>query len=601
MNSSVAIHYLAFRLVDQQSRAIEDRRRYTLTWTDTGATRPTVREGTTGRDGRTVQIETRGAVPVTLAIAPPSGGECRPVARSVTSKPDTRHPVVTVRLTFNATATTAPQAQDHCETLTLRAGQQQVKYIINNVPTVMNGGRSYQSYLRNFPYLIVDADTLEVLGSGNTRDQPARFSGSRHQVETAATPVDGVKSVGIVLGGAANDDPQRWRENRDTLVMYRVVPASEGLTTVTITELAEIGARLEAGEPLTGTTAASTRRHTGTLNGRVWRTFTQRYTMPDIRAWITGCLTLDTPDGTATHYQITQPSEPQIAWAERHGQISQRQATAYRYALRHGLTPLSSEERRQWEQIPIGIRQREAPPPLWLELPWADLLEPIYTGQFEKITDPSRRRSKGGDIVIPPLGLTLHFQPGFSDNAEEFAVEGQENVLAHNHPYVYMMLLDACAQSGATDVTIVGSWRPMLGSILHKLGDALDITLVDSSHDELAAFAFSGGHVRNNALANRFNTLLYNHRYARSAQHIYYGDDYPHGADGSHRNHLHITCNSRVSLEARDTAGYVGTADNGHHAPWPTSPNDGGAHDLLLDWNQWFEASGLPGGLSHGP
>ncbi|MBN6152397.1 hypothetical protein JR065_18820 [Xanthomonas sp. AmX2] len=543
-----APHHLCFRLVDQQSTPIRDARRYTLTWTDQGATTATTREGTTNDQGRTEQIQTRGPVLVTLAIAPPAGGECRPVNQAVSSKPEGRYPVVTVRLAFNATTATMPQSQDHCETLTLRAGQQRVKYVIDNVDTIRNNGRDYATYLTNFPYLIVDAATLEVLHAGTTRTEPARFTGNRSQVQTAEVAVDGVARVGIVLGAAANGDEQRWRDDAANLVMYRVVPAAEGLTTVTITERAAEGPEPQENQVLTALAAQSPSVHTGDLNGRVWRTFTRSYGMADIRRWITGQLTLDVQGGITTWYEIAQPSERQIAWAEQHGQISPEQAAQYRNAPPQPRNP--------------GRDQGAPPPPaLRMQLEWADLLDPIYSGQIENIPQPNRRRSQGGDIIIPPLDLTIRLAPGFSDNAEEITGLNQAQVLTHNHPFVYMMLLSACAQAGVTHVKIVGSWRPMLGSILHKLGDALDITEVDSRPDRLPAFTFNGSHVRNNALADRFGSLLHDHRYARPDQHIYVGDDYPHTSDASHNNHLHITCNSRVALQPRDLAGYRGAAD----------------------------------------
>ncbi len=593
MTQPPAAHFLCVRLVDQQNRIIDAGRRYTLAWTDSGATTPTTREGTTGTDGRTAQIHTRGGVPVTLSIAPPAGGQCRPVAQSITSKPATRHPVVTVRLAFNATATTAPQSQEHCETLTLRAGQQRVKYVINNVPTVRNGGTDYASYLSNFPYLIVDAETLEVLHAGTVRTEPARFSGSRTQVQTAEVAVDGVKIVGIVLGGTANGDPQRWRDEARDLVMYRVRPAPQGLTTVTITEQAEEGEPPEDNNPLTTVHDVSPAQRTAILNGLAWRTFTRRYTMADLRAWINGRLTLDTPQGITTWYEIAQPSERQIAWAQQNGRITAQQAASYRYALAHPQAPLTAEQQRQRQQIPDGIRSPEPPPPLRLQLDWADLLAPIYTGQIGNIPDPNREFSQGGDILIDPLDLTIRLQNDFCDNAGQTTGATQAEVLTHNHPYLYMMLLSACAQADVHHVRIVGSWRPMLGSILHKLGDALDVTEVDNHRDRLPMFTFNGAHVRNNALANRFNTLLYEHRYARAAQHIYYGDDYTHGSDGSHRNHLHITCNSRVALDARDLAGYRGPADP---ANVPAMPQPG----QLPGWQQpaWQQprVSNLRGG-----
>lgn len=121
--------------------------------------------------------------------------------------------------------------------------------------------------------------------------------------------------------------------------------------------------------------------------------------------------------------------------------------------------------------------------------------------------------------------------------------------------------VSACAEAGVNFVEISGMWRPMLGSVLHKRGDALDIVAVDAGDDRLPEFKFRNNNVRGDALAKRFSALLHDHRYADAGQHIYKFDDYPHGADGDHWHHLHITCNSRRVLEVRDLAGFRAPGD----------------------------------------
>ncbi|WP_449467855.1 hypothetical protein [Stenotrophomonas humi] len=550
-----AKHHLCFRLVDLQNNPIRERR-YTLEWTDVGAQAPSQREGTTGADGRTIKITTQGQVAVSLAIAPPAGGQCRPVGQSVQSKPENKPFVVTVRLTFNATATTAPQSQNHCETLTLRQGKQRVKYVINNVQSVKNGNGTYSSHLVNLPYLIVDAMTLEVLHGGKGIGEPARFLGSRTKVSTAEVAVDGVAQVGIVLGAAASGGVDNWRRNADVLAMYRVQPESEGLTTVTISEVIQLPS--EGENRSLGTVSGEGKERTAVLNGKVWATFTRSYTVQDIREWITGNLTLTNQDGDLTSwYGVARPSLRQIEWAEQRGKITAQQAKRYREAI---APPMP------------GRRREDIPPPLRMQLAWSELLEPFYSGQIVNISKPGRDHSQGGEIIIAPLDLVLKLQVGFCDNAGEFTGISQADVVAKNHPYIYMMLLSACAGAGVDFVEISGMWRPMLGSCLHKLGDALDIVVVDSHRDELDRFGFRNSDVASNALARRFNTFLYEHRYANSAQHIYKYDEYPHSADPGHWNHLHITCASHRSIELRDLAGYRAAGDPEAIIPPPVSP-----------------------------
>lgn len=545
-----APHYLCFRVVDTQNNPIAGRR-YTLEWTDLGAQEVSRREGTTGADGRPIKITTRGQVAVSLAIAPPAGGQCRSVGQSVQSKPENKPFVATVRLTFNATATTAPQSENHCETLTLRQGKQRVKYVINNVTSVPDGAGRASNYLTSLPYLIVDATTLEVLHAGKAPNEPAKFTGSRTQVSTVEVAVDGVTEVGIVLGAAANGEWGEWRRDEENLVMYRFLPEAEGLTTVTITETTSLTPNLPIAKLLE--TGGDGSQRTAILNGKVWALCTRSYSMQDIRTWITGNLTLPGRDGDPeAWYQIARPSLRQIDWAEQHGKISAEQAAEYRRSLTLPTTTPASNT--------VAL-----PPPLRMQLSWSELLEPFYSGQIVNIPSTERQFSQGGEIIIAPLDLTLKLQTAFCDNAGRYTGLPQAEVVARNHPYIYMMLLSACAEAGVNIVEISGMWRPMLGSCLHKLGDALDIVAVDAHNDRLPEFRFRRNPVANNVLARRFNTLLYEHRYANSAQHIYQLDEYPHNSDASHWNHLHITCMSRKALDRRDTVGYIG---GNQHRPW---------------------------------
>ena len=548
-----ALHFLCFRLVDQQNNPISGRR-FTMSWTNVGSETHSTIEGVSSADGRTTAIATRGQVAVSLSIAPLAGGECKPIGQSIQSKPENSHAVVTVRLAFNATARTAAESEDHCETLTLRQGRQRVKYVINNVATIRNSGRSYGSNLRNFPYLIVDAATLEVLHAGKVAGEPARFAGVATQVTTVEVSVDGVQTVGIVLGAAANDSEGRWRRNASDSVMYRITAPGEGLTTVTIAEKAEVGASPGEGIPLTMVTGNGLQR-TGTLNGLVWRSCTQGYSINEIRNWITGDLTLSVPGGITSWYEVARPSPRQVDWAELHHKISRAEADRYRNALSAG-TIRSPDP-------------NDLLPPLRMRLSWFELLEPFYSGTIENIPSPNRDFSQGGEVIVAPLDLTVKLRSDFCDNAGEYTGISQAEIMGLNHPYIYMILLTACAQSKVSEVGISGMWRPMLGSILHKLGDALDIISVKGGASGREEFMFGGGQVGRSSFANAFNVLLYEHRYAKASAHYYAFDGYNKGSasDTRHNDHLHITCNSQVAVDPRDLANYSGSADRDSRIP----------------------------------
>ncbi|MCK9193700.1 MAG: hypothetical protein M0P19_07485 [Nevskia sp.] len=114
------------------------------------------------------------------------------------------------------------------------------------------------------------------------------------------------------------------------------------------------------------------------------------------------------------------------------------------------------------------------------------------------------------------------------------------------------MLLGACRESGVTHVRVESTWRPMYGSVLHKLGDAMDITLVEDEDHHADAFSYGGGKV--NTIARAFGDALYKHRYAVQRALFYIGDAYNQGSttDKAHNNHLHFTADRLKPLHEQD-------------------------------------------------
>jgi hypothetical protein len=94
----------------------------------------------------------------------------------------------------------------------------------------------------------------------------------------------------------------------------------------------------------------------------------------------------------------------------------------------------------------------------------------------------------------------------------------------------------------------------MYGSVLHKLGDAMDLTLVENEDHHAEAFRYGGGKV--NTLAQAFGEALYKHRYAVQRALFYIGDAYNPGSptDKAHNNHLHFTADRLKPLHEQDKA-----------------------------------------------
>jgi len=566
-------HHLQFVLVDPSFNAITEARKYKLSWKNVGDKKSQEVSGSTDDTGSTQLITTAGKVPVTLEIAPPDGTTCQ-IVGTASSKPVSSKPSVRVQLNFAAQVTSAPKAMQACEQITVREGLQRIQFEIHNVQryTSETSGASYETRLQTLPYLIVDADKLEVIC--DTLALPAkapRMTGTTAKVATAIVNVDGVKNVGLVLG-SATDEPSIWKaaSGRNT-VLFQVTPRESGLTTVVITEVSKTNSLDQPGVRMA-------ENFKGELNGAVWASICRSFTVDDVKRILPGSLEV----------VAKRPGEMQIAYAEERGVITAERAAEYRAALeaRQASTGTSPKDKK-----PAAAEL----PPLTYTCPWAELLAPIYEGRIEnaeppnpqvpvmevdpktkarkpkidpatkqpvtadKIPDTKYRalRLQGdGQILIRPLGLTLELSGSIVALGEPMAQNAQEvtglpkgKVIAKTHPYAYMALLECCLECGVTYVMINCTWRPMIGSVLHKLGDAIDIGKIDNGSDTLKMFTFLNADVDD--LADRFTRALDSHRYAAPGLTIYNRDNLPARAQ-YHDNHLHFTADRLKPLAEQD-------------------------------------------------
>lgn len=559
-------HHLQFGLVAPNFAPITEARQYKVSWTNVGEKTLQTVAGSTDGQGLTQLITTVGKVPVTLEIAPPEGSDCK-IVGSANAKPLAHKPLVRVQLQMAAKATSAPKPANACEQVVVREGKQQIRFEIHNVKryTSRTSGTSYPNYLKELPYLIVDATKMEVIGSTLVPNETAhKMKGDNGSVATETVNVDGVEKVGLVLG-SATDSPDIWKSEGGALILYKTVPKESGLTTVVIREVPETGS-LSGG-------VASAESFTGKLNGAVWNLICRSYTVDDVQRILPGSLEIVVP----------WPTPMQINYAARRDLIDEAKAAAYREAY----------DARQ-VLIKAGKKLPDKPTlsPLTYACTWVELLRPIYEGQIENaepgnpdvpVIDPKTKKQQvdpktkqpvtkkkfpdetkfealqqqgDGQILIPALGLTLELSGSITGLGEPMAQNAQEvtgrpkgEVIAKTHPYAYLALLESCMDCGVSYVQINCTWRPMIGSVLHKLGDALDIGRIDNGTDNLRIFAFLNAQVDD--LADRFTKAMNNHRYAAAGLTIYNHDNLPANAP-FHHNHLHFTANRLKPLAEQD-------------------------------------------------
>ncbi|TAK84226.1 MAG: hypothetical protein EPO09_21065 [Aquabacterium sp.] len=525
-----AEHHIQFLLTEHNTSPITEGRKYKISWTDQGEKALQEQSGTSNSNGLTNLIKTKGRVPITLEIAPPDSSDCKVVGTAF-SKPLDIKPTTRVSLGVTATTTTAPKAANKCEVIDVREGKQRIQYVINNITTQGNK-------LLDLPYLIIDVDKLEPISEKANDSAPKKMAGDSSQVKTVAVNCDGIKNIGLVLGNAT-DDPAFWKKNADELVLYRVTPKEDGLTTVVIKEMAAPRQEMFAED-------TKPKDFKATLSGSVWSRITRKYDIADAKKILSG----------KTKICTNKPTTVQIEYAAKKSIISANQAAEL---LKQAKSPTQPKERLTLE----------------FECTWEELLTPIYTGDIsdppppenkitkkidqktkketqtpqytdeeykEKLNQHAKSMSQGqGYIHIPQLDLTIRLDGGATQNAFNVTGLSKADVLKRTHPYAYLVLIEAANTLSIHEYLLSSTWRPMIGSALHKLGDAIDITRIDSKDSTDGSFSYKGS--TTNALATRFSEFVINHRYSVAKQLYYIGDAYnaSSSADASHDDHLHFT------------------------------------------------------------
>lgn len=112
-----------------------------------------------------------------------------------------------------------------------------------------------------------------------------------------------------------------------------------------------------------------------------------------------------------------------------------------------------------------------------LEVDWLVTLTPIYAA------GAGSRSLEKFNVEIPTLGIMLVFGYGAVANAINASNSTTvQQALRRTSPRAFAAILKAAWRLGINTVDFSSSWRPMLGSRLHKMGVALDVTeFVDSA------------------------------------------------------------------------------------------------------------------------
>ncbi|UTA52747.1 hypothetical protein L3D22_10095 [Lysobacter soli] len=383
------------------------------------------------------------------------------------------------------------------------------------------------SRLERLPYIVTAAGEKDrVLASTISGLSFARL-GTPPNTREIVVP-DDVTAVEIYLGNDAF-------AARRHVPLFRVDLNHTGLTRVVIHELPTIRlSRLQA-DPLhapdyPATSARGTARradnvHTGYLTGDVWKDLSYAFTLTDVA-------------------RLCRPSTMTRQYAEARGREQIRPAGApVRYpptvtdAPRPGLPVVPAITARP----PQPVRQGNLETLTIAD--WSQALSPIYEGAYTGLVG-SQHSDWGCTVDLPSVNLRIRYVPGAFSNAigagDEITIA---DVLKRTHPVTYKGAIEAAWKSGIDELSVSSTWRPMLGSVLHRMGVGLDIIFVDDYDDRdprgrpIERFQVHIDSGARSTLYSTFEAIAF----ADSANLGGYKSDPWINTNPTHRNHLHVS------------------------------------------------------------
>lgn len=114
----------------------------------------------------------------------------------------------------------------------------------------------------------------------------------------------------------------------------------------------------------------------------------------------------------------------------------------------------------------------------------ADLLPPLARQAVRAIYDGSLE-GPPWHLHVPMEGqriILLRWQKGFATNARQHIrqpIDERRDILPRVHPACYGVVLRAAFEAGIDTLEVSSGWRPMLGSVLHRMGIGLDVVALE--------------------------------------------------------------------------------------------------------------------------
>jgi hypothetical protein len=141
----------------------------------------------------------------------------------------------------------------------------------------------------------------------------------------------------------------------------------------------------------------------------------------------------------------------------------------------------SSQPEQQIGQMLSGAQPQPVEDLENLDVDWTTALGPIYSAGV------GSRSMDSFSVTIQKLGITLTFSPRALANAINTSEHTTvQQALRRTSPRTFAALLKASWQLHIDQIALSSSWRPMLGSRLHKMGVGLDVVRVDDTVEKIS-------------------------------------------------------------------------------------------------------------------
>ncbi|MGE8160936.1 hypothetical protein ACQKRQ_12300 [Paraburkholderia sp. NPDC080076] len=348
-------------------------------------------------------------------------------------------------------------------------------------------------YLNGMPYVVVDADTHAVIypynsTDGRTATFPAKVSTNTlhdgQRFKHSLPPINIPDHVTRIALHIANDAHAQHRNFQ--LFAWTMPDAAH--TKVHVYEVrSDLQERFSIenhfgappAENTLGLKPGTTDEYQGYLNGDLWLRISHEFTDDEItRLCPPETLTRSllpgqhpaAPQGSAGN--AIPPVPPAAAPGTQGVQPNQQTYAGPVPGGPHPASPLPQAQPQTSLQA-AGNTQS-------LNVNWREVLQPIYGA------GAGSRSMAAFSVRVDALGITVRFTARAVANAVNTSNRTTvQQALRRTSPRAFAAVLKAAWRLHISSVDFSSSWRPMLGSKLHRMGVALDVTHFDDADENI--------------------------------------------------------------------------------------------------------------------